>query len=309
MGWLGALYYKSVDQSQFFKILGDVKRAIQEHYPGVIRPHGPYWPFSAFNDHPDTTIEDVRLVLRLSEPITQLIQGAPDGLLGRMGVADRHPGIPVPRRSRSSLRAIFRSDTEFRSPESTLYYLRLMRWDESRLLMVTGVVTAVVGVGIILVGIGRHAGYNVAAALLTLLSALFGYRAWDLSTHRRLEEIQRAQLLARLRQLPAAEVRIAAVPSEEAVRFARDLLDVFIEAGWPAQGVYRAVQGNASDSGLVLAVKDRDYPPDEANLLLLALSEFGLQTTKSSKASLVHAGALDLLVGRGETQSQHVRPR
>ncbi len=184
--------------------------------------------------------------------------------------------------------------------ESTLHYLRLMRDESSRLLMVAGVVTAAVGVGIILVGIGRHAGYNVAAALLTMLSALLGYRAWDLSTHRRLEEIQRAQLLARLRQLPAAEVRIVAVPSDEAVHFARELLNVFIEAGWPARGVYRASQGNVGDSGLFLAVKDRDYPPDEANWLLLALSEFGLQTTKSTKASLPHAGALELLVGRRE---------
>jgi hypothetical protein len=185
--------------------------------------------------------------------------------------------------------------------ESARYYVSLMRRDDPpRLLMVACVVTAVVGVGVILVGIGRHAGYNVAAALLTLLSALFGYRAWDLSTHRRLEELQRAQLLARLRQLPAAEVRIVAVPSEDAVRFARELLNVFVEAGWPAQGVYRASQGNLGDSGLFLAVKDRDYPPDHANWLLLALSEFGLPTTKSTKASLPHAGALELLVGRRE---------
>src|SRR5580765_1419462 len=185
--------------------------------------------------------------------------------------------------------------------ESALYYVSLMRRDDPpRLLMVACVVTAVVGVGVILVGIGRHAGYNVAAALLTLLSALFGYRAWDLSTHRRLEEVQRAQLLARLRQLPAAEVRIVAVPSDEAVHFARELLNVFVEAGWPAQGVYRASQGNLGDSGLFLAVKDRDYPPDHANWLLLALSEFGLPTTKSTKASLPHAGALELLVGRRE---------
>ncbi len=185
--------------------------------------------------------------------------------------------------------------------ESTRYYLGLMRWDEpSRLLMVASMATAVIGVGIVLVGIGRHAGYNVAAALLVLLTALFGYCAWNLSTHRRLEEIQRTQLLARLRQLPAAELRIAAVPSEEAVRFARELLDVFIEAKWPAQGVYRASQGSAGDSGLFLAVNNRDYPPDEANSLLLALSEFGLQTTKSTKADQPHAGALELLVGRRE---------
>ena len=177
----------------------------------------------------------------------------------------------------------------------------MRRDDPSRLLMMAGIGTAAVSVGIMLVGIGRHAGYNVAAALLTLLTALFGYCAWNLATHRRLEEIQRTQLLARLRQLPAAELRIAAVPSEEAVRFARELLDVFIEAEWPAQGVYHASLGSSGDSGLSLAVNDRDYPPDEANSLLLALSEFGLQTTKSTKPRLPHSGALELLVGRRET--------
>lgn len=177
-----------------------------------------------------------------------------------------------------------------------------MRWDDpSRLLMGASIGAAAVGVGIILVGIGRHAGYNVAAALLILLTALFGYCAWNLATRRRLEEIQRAQLLTRLRQLPVAELRIAAVPSEEAVSFARELLDVFIEAEWPAQGVYRASQESAGNSGLSLAVSDRDYPPDEANSLLLALSEFGLQTTKSTKTRLSHSGALELLVGRRGT--------
>ena len=82
-----------------------------------------------------------------------------------------------------------------------------MRWDDpSRLLMVSGLGTAAVGVGIVLVGIGRHAGYNVAAALVTLLTALFGYCAWNLSTHRRLEEIQhgrRKGSTAHLRVAPA----------------------------------------------------------------------------------------------------------
>jgi hypothetical protein len=176
-----------------------------------------------------------------------------------------------------------------------------MRRDEpSWWLMVACVVSAVVGVGIVLVGIGRHAGYNVAAALLTLLSALCGYRAWDLSTHRRLEKLQRVQLVARLRQLRVADVRIVAVPSEEAVRFARELRDVFVEAGWPARGVYRASQANVDSNGLCLAVEDDGYPTDEANWLLLTLSEFGLQTTKTTKASRPHASALELFVGRRE---------
>jgi len=45
----------------------------------------------------------------------------------------------------------------------------------------------------------------------------------------------------------------------------------------------------------------RDYPPDEANSLLLALGEVGLQTTKSTKPRLSHSGSLELLVGRRGT--------
>ena len=177
-----------------------------------------------------------------------------------------------------------------------------MRWDESpKLLMITGVASAVVSAAFVLAAIWDHEGYNVGAALLALLGALFGYRAWEFSTHRRLEGMQRAQLLDRLRQLPPAELRITAVPDGEAVRFARQLLEVFIEAGWPARGVYRAPHAIAGSTGLFLAAKDRDAVPDEARHLLLALSQFGLPAVESTKSGLPHAKALEILVGRRAT--------
>jgi len=36
------------------------------------------------------------------------------------------------------------------------------------------------------------------------------------------------------------------VPDDEAVRFAQELLDVFVEGGWPAHGVYRALPANVA---------------------------------------------------------------
>lgn len=163
--------------------------------------------------------------------------------------------------------------------------------------MLAGLVCAVVDIAVILLGIGRHVGYNVAAALLTLVTALFGYRAFDLSTHRRLREIQRVQLLERIRRLRALQIRIAAVPDREAVNFARELLDVFLAAGWRAQGVYRTSHGNVGRTGLFLAVKDDDSAPDEARWLLLLLDEVGLEASQATKAALP-VGVLELVVGR-----------
>jgi hypothetical protein len=175
-----------------------------------------------------------------------------------------------------------------------------MRWDESpRLLMIASVASAVVSAAVGLAAQWGHGGYNVGAALLALLSALLGYRTWEMSTHRRLDGLQRAQLLLRLSELPPpADLRIVAVPDDEAVTFARHLRDVFVEAGWPARGVYHAANGNAGSTGLFLAVQDGDDPPGEAYHLLVALSEFGLHVVKSTKRALPDHRALELLVGR-----------
>lgn len=167
--------------------------------------------------------------------------------------------------------------------------------------MIASFAAAIASAGAALAAIWDHAGYNVGASLLALLSPLLALRAWNLTRHRRLEGIQRSQLVLRLRQLPPVDLRIVAVPSAEAVSFARQLRDAFVEAGWPATGVYRAMPAHTGRTGLFLSVRDPDAPPPSAQYLLLALGEFGLQAVRSASGQLSNANALELLVGLRRT--------
>src|SRR6266576_437899 len=174
-----------------------------------------------------------------------------------------------------------------------------MRWGESpRFLLIASVASAVLSAALGLAAIWEHPGYIVAASALALLTALLRYRAFERSPHRRLGRIQREHLILRMRQLPAPiEFRVVAVPDDEAVRFAQELLDVFVEAGWPAHGVYRALPANVASTGLFVAVQDGNYPSEEERRLLLTLSEFGMYAVKSTSPKLTHPKALELLVG------------
>src|SRR2546425_1441531 len=178
-----------------------------------------------------------------------------------------------------------------------------MHWDESpRFLLIASVASAVLSAALGLAAIWDHPGYNVAASALALLTALLGYRAFERSTHRRLGGIQREHLILRLRQLPAPiEFRVVAVPDDEAVRFAQELLDVFVEAGWPAHGVYRALPANAASTGLFVAVQDGNFPSEEEPRLRRAPSAFGMYAVKSTSPKLTHPKALELLVGHRPT--------
>src|SRR6266446_96656 len=178
-----------------------------------------------------------------------------------------------------------------------------MRWDESpRFLLIASIASGVLSAALSLAAIWDHPGYNVAAAALALLTILLAYRAFERSTHRRLGRIQREHLVLRLRQLPAPiDFRVVAVPDEEAVHFAHELLDVFVEAGWPAHGVYRALPANIASTGLFVAVPGGNFPSEEERRLRLALSEFGMYAVKSTSPKLTHAKALELLVGHRPT--------
>jgi hypothetical protein len=178
-----------------------------------------------------------------------------------------------------------------------------MRWDDSpRFLLIASVASAVLSAALSLAAIWAHPGYNVAASVLALLTVILAYRAFERSTHRRLGRIQREHLVLRLRQLPAPiELRVVAVPDAEAVNLAQELLDVFVEAGWPAHGVYHALPANVASTGLFVAVQDGNGPSEEERRLLLALSEFGMYAVKSTSPKLTHPKALELLIGHRPT--------
>ena len=169
-------------------------------------------------------------------------------------------------------------------------------------MLIASVASAVLSAALSLAAIWDHPGYNVAAAALALLTVVLAYRAFERSTHRRLGRLQREHLIRRLRELPAPiELRVAAVPDDEAVHFAHELLDVFVEAGWPAHGVYRALPANVASTGLFVAVQDGNFPSEEERRLLLTLSEFGMYAVKSTSPKLTHPKALELLVGHRPT--------
>ena len=96
------------------------------------------------------------------------------------------------------------------------------------------------------------------------------------------------------------DLRIVAVPDREAVSFARE---AFVEAGWPATGVYRALRAHTRRTGLLLSVRDTNAEPPSAQYLLLALGEFELQTMRSASANMADSNALELLVSLRRTQS------
>jgi hypothetical protein len=96
--------------------------------------------------------------------------------------------------------------------------------------MLASFAAAFASAGAGLAAIWDHAGYNIGAGLLALLSPVLALRAWNLTRHRRLEGIQRSQLVLRLRQLPPVDLRIVAVSNAEAASFARQLRDAFVEA-------------------------------------------------------------------------------
>ena len=106
-----------------------------------------------------------------------------------------------------------------------------------KFLLIASIASAGLSAALGLAAIWDHPGYNVAAAALALLTAILGIAR----TSARLTgtgRIQREHLVLRLRQLPAPiEFRVVAVPDDEAVHFAQELLDVFVEGGWPAMGL------------------------------------------------------------------------
>jgi hypothetical protein len=143
----------------------------------------------------------------------------------------------------------------------------------------------------------------VISAALSLLCAVFGYQAWVLGRQRRLSAMQRRTLVAELKRFGVthrlkangawdAVVRVAAADDREARRFASELRDALVEAGWSAQGVFRAP--DETTVGLFVAVQDAAF--DEAYELQLSLEQVGLHASGSVKPALGDR-EVELLVG------------
>lgn len=136
---------------------------------------------------------------------------------------------------------------------------------------------------------------GVSSAILTLAGFALSYRVWQLSVRRRLYPAQRGILLRDLSRIAPIDVRVSAVDEAEPRAYAQQLLDVFVEAGCKAEGVF-VDRTNAANVGVFLAIKG-DTPPDEARLLLNALIRVGVDARESRKAGLPNNRTVEILVG------------
>jgi len=158
------------------------------------------------------------------------------------------------------------------------------------------VIAGALAAGVGIVGIGRHPWYGVAAGLLGVAAALMGFRAWQLQGHRHLGPVQRAQLRRQLAGSTPIDVRIYAPADPEAIAYARALLAVFLEAGWPTRGVYRSAEAAA---GVYLGVHPTPAgPPGDATHIRHALEKVGINVVEYISYEQRPHAAVDLLIGQ-----------
>jgi hypothetical protein len=142
-----------------------------------------------------------------------------------------------------------------------------------------------------------RAGGGHAPRLLARLSLLFRTRA--IARRCPLGPKQRGTLRARLCKLDPLEVRVAAVNEPSSIRYARELREVMRDIAWPATGVFKS-EGEDTDAGVVLAVRNIVAPPGEAVILLNTLRRLGSPVLWAHKPTLAHDRTIEIQVGRLE---------
>lgn len=141
----------------------------------------------------------------------------------------------------------------------------------------------------------------VLSAMFSLLALLINRHAAAVARRRHLDPTQRAGLLAELQASPMLPVTVSAIAGDdEALTYARELARVLKQAQWPVTGVrVDAARGNASNTGLMVAIKSNDEPPPlEAVMLFFALERVGLSPAKGTSPRLPDQKSLELYVGR-----------
>jgi hypothetical protein len=103
----------------------------------------------------------------------------------------------------------------------------------------------------------------IAAATCGVLFLIFLYRRIALAKRRRLDAMQRAELLDDVRKMPPVPALVSAPKDDEEARsYARQLLEVLREAGWSAHGVRRVENDpNVADAEVVFRLSDPIAPP------------------------------------------------
>ena len=177
-----------------------------------------------------------------------------------------------------------------------LWYRRLLRTlhRRPRLVLVLSIVFSATAVVTAAIDSGRSGLAGPVAIVLVLIGAALSVLGWRIS---RLAAGQRRTLLQTLGRLTPLEVRVLAVDEREAIRYARELRNVMMEARWPVTGVFKSEYGG-NGTGVTLAVRNVVAPPGEAITLMNALRRVGVPATWEHKPELERDRTIEVLVGR-----------
>lgn len=141
----------------------------------------------------------------------------------------------------------------------------------------------------------------IAAAVFGGVALLCNITARRLAGVRQLGAVQRAGLLEELSETPSVTITVIAPRGDrEAIGYARAILGVLRDAGWPADGQLDDIPDDIAGAGICVAVANEhfDEPPTEATLLLRALRRVGIPATLGTSERLHDAKTLDLYIGR-----------
>jgi hypothetical protein len=139
---------------------------------------------------------------------------------------------------------------------------------------------------------------GIAAATCAVLFLIFLCRTIALAKRRRLDAMQRAELVDDVRKVPRVPALVSAPKDDEEARlYARQLLEVLREAGWPAHGVRRVENDpDVVDAEVLIGLIDPTAPPPGAMELYLSLHRVGVDV-EIARSSQAPASGVELFVG------------
>jgi hypothetical protein len=139
--------------------------------------------------------------------------------------------------------------------------------------------------------------FSITSATCALLALIFTMAT--LAAHRRLDPMQRAVLVAKVRQLPPVPAVVFAPQNDrEARAYARLLLGVLREGGWPVKGVFLDDTDDATAiDGVVFAFRDKVSPPPGSMELYFCLQLLGIRVA-TAESDQAPDGGFELFVGR-----------
>jgi hypothetical protein len=139
---------------------------------------------------------------------------------------------------------------------------------------------------------------GLAAATCAVLFLICLCRTIALAKRRRLDAKQRAELLNDVRKMPAVPALVSAPKDDEEARsYARQLLAVLREAGWPVHGVRRVESDHdVADAEVLFGVRDPTAPPPGAMQLYFSLQRVGVDV-EIARSGQAPASGVELFVG------------